>query len=286
VEDFNGDGNLDLLTQNSQGISLLLGNGDGSFGEATNVSVRSIARFLVVGDFNNDGKSDFVAPDFQNNLVQLGRGDGSFVLAPLKELIALHPDAAIASGDFNEDGFLDLVTVERSSARLLLGNGDGSFVKGGEFFAASGLSVAAGDFNGDGHLDLATVTSFGGGGFAGFGGTVFVVLGTGKGSFGKATEFTIENPANLITVGDFNGDGKLDLAASNGGFFSSSGKVSVLLGEGDGSFNPSTNFSVGNRPASMAVGDFNRDGKQDIATANSDSNNVSVLVTLLRLPNG
>ncbi|MFB2976907.1 FG-GAP-like repeat-containing protein [Microseira sp. BLCC-F43] len=278
VEDFNGDGNLDLLTQNSQGISLLLGNGDGSFGEATNVSVRSIARFLVVGDFNNDGKSDFVAPDFQNNLVQLGRGDGSFVLAPLKELIALHPDAAIASGDFNEDGFLDLVTVERSSARLLLGNGDGSFVNGGEFVAGSySKSVAVGDFNGDGHLDLATVTSFGGGGFPGFG-TVFVVLGTGKGSFGKATEFTIENPANLITVGDFNGDGFLDLAASNGGFFSSSGKVSVLLGEGDGSFNPSTNFSVGNRPSSMAVGDFNRDGKEDLATANRDSNNVSVLV--------
>ncbi|GET43910.1 FG-GAP-like repeat-containing protein [Microseira wollei] len=277
VEDFNGDGKLDLLTQNSQEISLLLGNGDGSFGEATNLSVRSIARFLVVGDFNKDGKFDIVAPDFQNNLVQLGRGDGSFVRAPLKELIALHPNAAIAKGDFNEDGFLDLVTVEPGPARLLLGNGDGSFVKGGEFVAGSySKSVAAGDFNGDGHLDLATAKGFGGG-FPNFG-TVSVLLGTGTGTFGKATEFIVENPAELITAGDFNGDGKLDLATSNGRFFSSPGKVSVLLGEGDGSFNPSTNFSVGNRPSSMAVGDFNGDGKQDLATANRDSNNVSVLL--------
>jgi hypothetical protein len=103
---------------------------------------------------------------------------------------------------------------------------------------------------------------------------VSVLLGTGTGSFGTATNFTVGISPRSVTVGDFNGDGKSDLAVAN----YASNNVSVLLGTGTGSFGTATNFSVGNRPLSLTVGDFNSDGKSDLAVANLYSSNVSVLL--------
>jgi len=123
-----------------------------------------------------------------------------------------------------------------------------------------------GDFNGDGKLDLA-VANHGGN-------NVSVLLGTGTGSFGTATNFSVGSSPISVTVGDFNGDGKSDLATAN----HSSSNVSVLLGTGTGSFGPATNFTVGISPRSVTVGDFNGDGKSDLATANRSSSNVSVLL--------
>ncbi|MBI3766862.1 MAG: VCBS repeat-containing protein [Deltaproteobacteria bacterium] len=125
-------------------------------------------------------------------------------------------------------------------------------------------SVAAGDFNGDGKLDLAVLNSLG---------TVSIVLGTGTGSFGAATDFPVGNFSYGVATGDFNGDGKLDLSVSNLG----DGTVSILLGTGTGSFGSATAYAAV-EPVSGVTGDFNCDGKLDVAVSDAFSNNVSVLL--------
>ena len=105
-------------------------------------------------------------------------------------------------------------------------------------------------------------------------GIVSVLIGTGTGSFGAASNFTAGTAPIFVAVGDFNGDGVQDLATAN----NNSDNVSVLIGTGTGSFGPPSNFPVGATPYSVAVGDFNGDGVQDLAAANSGSNNVSVLL--------
>jgi hypothetical protein len=178
----------------------------------------------------------------------------------------------VAVGDFNGDGKPDLAVANwnSNSVSVLLGNGDGSFQAAQDFGAGiSPESVAVGDFNGDGKPDLA-VANFGSA-------TVSVLLGNGDGSFRPAQDFVVGRGAYSVAVGDFNGDGKPDLAVAN--FWSTN--VSVLLGNGDGSFQAAQNFGTGGYgsfPASVAVGDFNGDGKPDLAVANYYSNNVSVLI--------
>src|SRR5207253_166200 len=103
---------------------------------------------------------------------------------------------------------------------------------------------------------------------------VSVLLGTGSGSFGAATNFAVGTNPTSVAVGDLNGDGKPDLAVAN----YNSGNVSVLLGTGTGSFGAAPNIAVGTTPTSVAVGDLNGDGKPDLAVANFSSNNVSVLL--------
>ena len=126
------------------------------------------------------------------------------------------------------------------------------------------VSVTVGDFNGDGKTDLVTANETSN--------NVSVLLGTGVGSFGGATNFAAGTNPYSVAVGDFNGDGKADLATANIG----SNNVSVLLGTGMGSFGTAINFAVGTNPFSVTVGDFNGDGKADLATANKTSSDVSV----------
>ena len=150
-----------------------------------------------------------------------------------------------------------------------------SFTAPTNFGAGIGpASVAVGDFNGDGAQDLA-VANFGVCDLSGCDdGNVSVLLGNGDGSFQAARSFGAGIAPGSVAVGDFNGDGKFDLAVANSG----SNNVSVLLGNGDGSFQAPQNFGAGRSPVSVAVGDFNGDGVQDLAVANSGSNNVSVLI--------
>src|SRR5207248_1751924 len=92
--------------------------------------------------------------------------------------------------------------------------------------------------------------------------------------FSPATNFAVGTNPQSVAIGDFNGDGKSDLAVANTG----SNTVSILLGTGTGAFGPATNFTVGTNPRSVAIGDFNGDGKSDLAVTNNGSNNVSILL--------
>src|SRR5207253_530444 len=134
--------------------------------------------------------------------------------------------------------------------------------------AHSVSSSVVGDFNGDGKQDLAVIN---------YPNSLSILLGDGAGGF-TTTNYAIGSYAVSIAVGDFNGDGKQDLAVANYGTGSDPNTVSILLGDGAGGFRARTNFPVGSSPASVAVGDFNNDGKQDLAVANTGSNNVSILL--------
>lgn len=138
-------------------------------------------------------------------------------------------------------------------------------------------SVAVGDFNGDGNLDLAVANpgSYFGSEYLGTDPqTVSILLGAGTGSFGAKTDFGTGLFPFSVAVGDFNGDGNLDLAVANFG----PDTVSILLGTGTGSFGAKTDFDTGSDPDSVAVGDFNGDAKLDLAVANSGSDTVSILL--------
>ena len=171
---------------------------------------------------------------------------------------------AVAAADLNGDGKLDLAVgnLDSATVSVFLGNGDGTFKPRVDF--ATGLfpnSVAVGDFNGDGKPDLALANGSG---------TVSVLLGNGDGTFQPHVEYPAGPGAFSVAVGDFSGDGKLDLAVANNNG-NQSGTVSVLLGNGDGTFQPHVDYPVGVGPYSVAVGDFNRDGKLDLVVANYPS---------------
>jgi hypothetical protein len=286
VGDFNGDGIPDLAVLdfgdsqgNGSGVSLLLGNGDGSFRPARTYAAGPYPHDVAIGDFNGDGFPDLAVTNPNSNTVSvlLANGDGSF--KPARSYAAgAFPDS-VAVGDFNRDGVPDLVTGNGNNGRVsvLLGNGDGSF-KPAVTYATGGLypvAVAVGDFNGDGIADLATVNDNSASDYS-----VGVLLGNGDGSFQPAHTYAIPAlQSRAVVVGDFNGDGKADLAIVNYGRPPDfQGSVSVLLGNGDGTFQPVVTYVTGEGSQAVAVGDFNGDGSPDVAVANQASNNVSVLL--------
>lgn len=285
VGDFNGDGKLDLVVANagSKNVSVLLGNGDGTF-KAPLSHATPAPQSLAVGDFNNDGKLDVAVANLAtgNVSILLGNGDGT-LRAPTNYVTGDSPNS-IAVADFNGDGKLDLAVVNGgnntgvSSLSILLGNGDGTFHSVAKYVVSFGNSVAVGDFNRDGKLDLA-VANFGSG-------SVGVFLGNGDGTFKAPISFSTPGPVS-VAVGDFNGDGNLDLVTAN--IVSNTGlnNVSVLLGKGDGTFKPAVNYGAGSNPSAVAVGDFNGDGNLDLAVANFGGyGNVSSLSMILGDGNG
>ncbi|MFL6276235.1 MAG: FG-GAP-like repeat-containing protein [Blastocatellia bacterium] len=275
---------LDLATVNSgsNNASVLLGNGAGGFPTAANFAVGSSPRSVAVGDFNGDGKPDLAVANFnsKNVSILLGNGSGGFGSAtniPVGGAPGGIGTGSIAVGDFNGDGKQDLAVINYPDVgdprvSILLGNGSGGFGPQTNFVVGHNpTSVTVGDFNGDGKVDLAVASYLN---------DVSIMLGNGVGGFSAPMKLSVTGLFYSLAVGDFNGDGKLDLAVANYGLCSgnSCGAVSILLGNGSGGFSSATNFMVGAGPVSIAVGDFNGDGKQDLVTANAFPNSMSVLL--------
>jgi len=221
VADMNGDGVQDLVAPNGLGITVSLGNGDGTFRTLGSPQPGSSAAFAI-GDLNGDGWPDVaVINSFAGVNIFLGNGDGTFQ-AGVSYPAGVLP-WQIAFGDFNNDGKLDIVVtninnvnITSTSVNVLMGNGDGTFAPAVSYATAAGPAyVATGDFNGDGATDLAVVTGSG----------VSVLLGHGDGSFAAPVNYTLSQPGPLL-VRDLNGDGIADIAVvtnfSTGGSNSSS----------------------------------------------------------------
>jgi hypothetical protein len=263
VGDFNGDGKLDLAVANtvSSSISILLGNGDGTFQAAQFFGTDSGPAFVALGDFNRDGKIDLAVANTSAGTVSvlLGNGNGTFQAA--RNTAAGTAPSAVAVGDLNGDGAPDLAISDVASGlvSVLLGKGDGTFQPAQTFPAGGNAAmVVIGDFNGDHHADLALATT---GPLV----AASVLLGNGDGTFAAVRSFAVGSTPWGIAAGDFNADGAQDLVVTN--TFSSS--VSVLLGKGDGTFPSTPTYGVGPSPQSVAVGDFNHDGKLDMAVSNA-----------------
>lgn len=274
VADLNGDGKLDVVATNSEnpGLTVWLGNGDGTFQAATTIPLpgfSSLAYSVAVGDLNGDGIPDLALALSTTTggggqgavAILLGNGDGTFQ-SP-SEMSALGPAFAIRIADFNRDGKPDLVVGEWVGGEVFFGNGDGTFQSNGGLgtFDVASYSVAVADVNRDGWPDilLSNNSSFG----------LELVLSNGDGTFAFATEVSA-GPHELvwwIAAGDVNGDGNPDLITANACVATKCDLgVSVILGNGDGTFQPAVEYPAGRADAagSVALADVNGDGHLDI----------------------
>jgi uncharacterized protein (TIGR03437 family) len=304
--DLDGDGNLDVviaaghpdvLAPNyyAEDIVVLFGRGDGTLMGAPVYKVGSRLGAVVLADFDGDGKPD-VAVAAGDVWILLSRGGGSFK-TPVRITMPLTNGwpaglAALAVGDFNGDGRPDLVAGpagDDGGVYVLLGNGDGTF-QAPVHYAVGGhaSSIAVADFNGDGKPDLAVC-----GHVPGLldQANVGILLGNGNGTFQSVRSLTGFGKApESVAVGDFNKDGKLDLAIANRGDLEDStidvGSVLVFLGLGNGSFQSPTSYPAGMNPTFVTAADVNGDGAQDLVVAAHAPNFVFKVAVLLGIGNG
>lgn len=281
VGDFNSDGKLDLAVANygSGNISILLGNGNGTFSTASNFAAGTSLRSLAIGDFDGDGKADIAVTNYYSGSVSILVGSGTGSFAPALTYGAGSGPRSVVTADFNGDGRPDLAVVNSTAGTVsvLLNDGVcsvncgtfGAPVLTGELFTGGPiypgfLFVAAGDFDGDGKPELAAFTQY-----DSFNAWVWIfrtnVDGTVSAVPGNATAFA-SGVIYGLAVGDFNGDGRLDLALTNDTSWDLAKRVTFLPGNGDGTFGAPIESRVSVNGPEVA-GDFNGDGKLDLAVA-------------------
>ena len=280
VADFNNDTKPDIATADSGGndVTVFLNQGGGSFAAGQKFAVGNNPIGIVAGDFNGDGKTDLAVADQDDNAVHIlaGAGDGTFTLATTA-LSAAVPNG-IAAFDFNGDHTTDIVVSDRNSKQITLFLSE----SGGRFAAGQTIDVdslpnaiTVADVNGDTKPDLLVANGDGNGTTTD--GSVSVLLGDGQGGFTPNGNFpALTNPTSL-TVGDFDGDGSVDVMTANPG--NSSG--AILFGAGNGTFGPPAKLTPGGTPQAVASGDFNNDGLPDATFADAGSgagaNEIAVL---------
>ncbi len=296
VTDINGDGSLDILAAtgtpyliaggHADGqVSVLLGNGDGSFRAGSLAPAGLTPVSVAAADFNIYGAVDVVTANQSSNDLSYiaGRAGGGFepaISIPIGSgsSSSAQPSAVITA-DFNRDRRPDLAVADYGSGDVvvMLGTGLGTFESPIRVTAGNNpTSIAVADFNNDGNPDMA-VANLNSSGI----GNVMVFTGAG-GGFRPPVVVSAGSHPIAVAAADFNHDGRMDLAViSTGTFGADAGGVYVLLGNGDGSFQPAVDYPAGLNPFALAVADFNRDGNPDVAVLANASSPGSSLLTIL-----
>ena len=287
VGDVNRDQKQDLVitAHDSFNVGILLGQGDGRFMKASLSTVAAVQdgqhkphnHGLALGDLNADGNLDIVTSNYESNSVSvlLGNGKGVFTPATGSPFTVSRGPYNLSVADMNMDGKPDIVTpnVRDDSVTVLLGDGKGSFTLASNMpykVETRPFYTAVGDFNGDRKPDLITthddITK------------LTISLGDGRGGLMNASGSPIDmnRGGYKVLVADMNRDAKPDVVVSNVG----GNHVTVLLGDGTGRFTPAAGspYTNGRGSAAIAIGDVNGDGKQDILLANSESQDVTIML--------
>ncbi len=273
TEDFDNDGNLDLIVLNSgeHTLSYFKGKGDAEFAEPINFKTGADPICVAVADFNQDELLDLAVVNYQdqNIYILLNTGGGSFrntgdIIKPGKIPINLTAD------DFNGDGFPDIMVSLRYHKVVYLENaGKGKFKDPVEMpVRGQPTGLVTEDYNHDGHRDVAVALA--GSGKVG----VQILWGEGKGKFKAGDLYRAgKQPLTIVNV-DANNDGHMDLVTSSNSLHA----LTTVMNNGDGTFKSLKDFSAGEFPKFVVADDFTGDGFPDLAVSNATNDTISVTV--------
>lgn len=269
--DLNHDSLTDILTTNiaSNTISVLLGNGDGTFKDQIQLHVCQEPRTLAMGDFNEDGHSDVALACSGSDEIALLLGNGQGRFEEGHRYPVHRTPVALATDDINGDGHADLVVALRNDKiKVFLGNGTGEFRRGAQYeHGDTPTSVALADLNADGKQDL-VVTNGGP-----MSNAVSVWLGNGDGSFKDPKDYPTGHRPLGVSFADFNNDHYSDLLVING----EKDCFTTFLGNGNATFRPGKDSGADAGPNFGLARDFNGDNLVDVAIVNLQSNDLSIV---------